>query len=48
MYSFNARVTIGQFDASLALSEFEATSSWKSIGDSATLKLGGLRTRLEK
>jgi hypothetical protein len=47
MLSFNAKVTIGPYDASASFSEFEATSTWKSIGDSATLKLGGLRARLE-
>ena len=47
MLSFNAKVTIGPYDASASFSEFEGTSTWKSIGDSATLKLGGLRARLE-
>ena len=47
MYYFNARVTIGPY-VWPTLSEFEGTSTWKSIGDQATLKLAGLRSKLEK
>lgn len=47
MYYFNARVTIGPY-VWPALSEFEATSTWKTIGDTALVKLSGLRSKLEK
>ena len=48
MYWFNCRVTIGNLKPSPTFSEVEISSSWKSIGDTATLKLPGLRHKLEK
>jgi hypothetical protein len=47
MYYFNARVTIGPY-VWPHLSEFETRSSWRTLGDTATLKLGGLRKNLER
>lgn len=47
MLYFNARVTVGPY-VWPTLVDFEATSTWKSIGDSGTVKLPGLRNKLEK
>ena len=48
MYYFNARVSIGSLKRYPTLHEVEISSSWKSIGDTATLKLPGMGHKLDK
>jgi hypothetical protein len=48
MYSFNARITVAGRFVIPAVNELEVVSTWKAIGDTARVKLPGLRHKLDQ